>query len=456
MKNKKKNLSNENKAELAKTIADKSQKLVKTYASVENTAAKALRWLSTWVDRLLFNRKYGKVVALVLAIILYGAVNMDGSTSSVFGTNKSAIKIENVPVSVTVNDAVYEVTGIPETVTVRLVGDLSDIQQVKMQQQFEVVANLEGLTEGTHDVKLAAINLNDRVDAVIEPSNITVKIAKKTSQTFKVGYDFVNTDKIDKIYSLGIPEFEQSEVTVRASQETINKISFVKALIDVSNKSADFETDAKLVAFDQNGDKVEATISPATVKAKVSVTAPKKDVKLTLEPIGRLPNNMAIESYRMDHQALTIYGQKDILNKLTSFAIQVPMENITGDKTITMPINLPSGVNASSISKVNIELKLTEAKTKELKGIPISFKNNKTGFKMYPTNDADTTATVILTGAQSVIDTVVADDLEVYIDCSKISETGTQDVVLVVSGKNKLVTYSLASPKISLKVEKGE
>ena len=37
--------------------------------------AKAWSWLSSWFDKILFNQRYGKEVALILAIIIYIAMN---------------------------------------------------------------------------------------------------------------------------------------------------------------------------------------------------------------------------------------------------------------------------------------------------------------------------------------------------------------------------------------------
>ena len=144
MARKKKNteLSSEGKVELAKSIAEKGQKVAKTYTSVENAVTRFFRWLSSWVDKLLFNQKYGKVVSLALAVALYAMVNLGGDDSmSLFTTNKSATTLNNVAVSTIISDQVYEVSGVPETVNATLVGDPSDISLVNSQRNFHVVAD---------------------------------------------------------------------------------------------------------------------------------------------------------------------------------------------------------------------------------------------------------------------------------------------------------------------------
>ena len=76
---KKTQLSSEGKTELAKAIAEKSQTFAKTYANVEIRIGKFFRWLSGWLDKLLFNQKHGKLVALILAVLFYVTMNSQGT-----------------------------------------------------------------------------------------------------------------------------------------------------------------------------------------------------------------------------------------------------------------------------------------------------------------------------------------------------------------------------------------
>lgn len=151
-------------------------------------------------------------MSLALAVALYAMVNLGGDDSmSLFTTNKSATTLNNVAVSTIISDQVYEVSGVPETVNATLVGDPSDISLVNSQGNFQVVADLTDFTEGTHEVKLLPKNVSERVDVTLDPSVAMVTIKRKTSRRYTLGYDFVNTDKMDKIYALGTPEFEQEK-----------------------------------------------------------------------------------------------------------------------------------------------------------------------------------------------------------------------------------------------------
>ena len=459
MARKKKNteLSSEGKVELAKSIAEKGQKVAKTYTSVDKAVPRVLRWLSSWVDKLLFNQKYGKVVSLALAVALYAMVNLGGDDSmSLFTTNKSATTLNNVAVSTIISDQVYEVSGVPETVNATLVGDPSDISLVNSQGNFQVVADLTDFTEGTHEVKLLPKNVSERVDVTLDPSVAMVTIKRKTSRRYTLGYDFVNTDKMDKIYALGTPEFEQGEVVVSASEDTLDEVAFVKALIDVSDVTKTFETEASIVAYNQQGERVEVDILPATMKTKVEVTTPSKDVPISVVPVGKVPNGKAIESYQMDASAVTIYGPLDVLESINDVTIQLPANTLTADKTVTMPIITPSGVTKVSTQRVNITIKLADSKEKVFEKIPVAYKNNKKKFKVAPVDNDDAYANVKVIGAQSVLDSIQSEDIEVYFDMSKITKAGTYELTLTAAGKNNLATYTSETAKIKVKVVEAD
>lgn len=69
---------------------------------------------------------------------------------------------------------------------------------------------------------------------------------------------------------LSEPEFNSGDkINIRASQDTLNSIALVKALIDVSGQTSDFTVQAPLVAYDKNGQAVNAEIVPDKVNATV-------------------------------------------------------------------------------------------------------------------------------------------------------------------------------------------
>lgn len=406
---------NSEKVEIAKQIASQSQKVVKTYASIEMSILRLIRWLSTIVDRLLFNQRYSKIVALGLAMLIYVSINLNTNIfeATISGAGRA---ISNVPVNVIANTEVYEISGLPENVTVMIVGDVADITLTETQGQFRVVADLTGLAEGQHQVRLQPANFSPRLAVSITPSTAFVTIERKTTQRFLLDYDFVNVNRMDLRYVLSAPELEVSEILVRASERTLNSIAFVKAFIDVSGVNASFTKEVPIIAYNQIGERVNAQIIPSVVRVRVDVTSPNKTVPLVVDPIGTIPNGQAISSLTMDHQAVTLFAPESVLARINRITLPIDASTLTQNTTIVSSISIPTGVRLASISRVNVEIRLVEGTTREFMQIPIAFRNNRQGFRFSPVNPEDVYMNVNVFGAPEVLAQLRNEDISVYID----------------------------------------
>lgn len=444
----------QDKVELAKAITKQRQKVAKTYETIEDSILRIIRWLSSWVDRILFSQRYGKVVAVFLAVLLYLTVNFGGNILESQITQSADLGM--VPVTSTVNDTLYEVSGLPSEVEVKIFGDASDLQMVRNQGNYKIVADLSGLTEGQHQIKLTAVDISSRVQVAINPSTVVVDIKKKVTTTFNITYDFINTNKMDQMYSLGEPTLAQTDVIIRASQSTIDSISYVKALIDVSGKTSSFEAEAPLVAYNSKGEKLDVDLTPNIVKVSVPVSSPSKTVPIVVAPVGEIPNDMAIDSIILDHSSVILYANDSVLSKYTEVKVNIDASKLTGDSSFYENLSLPSGVRKASITKVNMDIKLKPAETKVIEGIPIMVENNVNGY-LVSQKDLDTEISVTIKGTATNIAGIDAYNIgTVYIDMKDI-EPGEQEVTLYFKGGNPLVNYTLEKQTITITViESGD
>lgn len=439
------------KTELAKRIAEQSQKAADAYQHLEDGLLRAVRWFSTFLDKFIFNSKHSKLIALVLAVLMYMAVNYNTVASVYTSTLKYSKTIEDVEVTAKYNKDTFEMTGLPTTANVTITGDATNVTNAAGTSDGIVVADLDGMTEGEHTVKLTTDGYGSNVKTVVNPSTAVITLKKKTTQQFDISYDFINQDKMDAIYSPGTPTFEYSKVNVRASKETLSSVAFVKALIDVSGQTADFEQDAKLVAYDSNGNPVTADIVPSTIHVKVPVTSPSKIVPIKVQASGTVPDNKAIDSITMDQQSVTIYASESVLAKIDNVSVTLDVSTLTKDSSVIRPIVLPSGVGSASISQVTMSVTLGTGITKTINDVPIKYVNNTNNYKATQP-DNKTTTSVEIFGTQANVDKVTASSINVYIDMSK-AVPGIQTFKLnVEQPADGLVKYSLKESDYEMNV----
>lgn len=440
----------DSKTELANRIAEQSQKVARTYASIEDLLIRITRTVSGMIDRVLFNRKYGKLTALVLAVLMYFVVNYNSISSMYTSSLRTAKDISDVPVTVKYNSDTFELTGLPETVDITISGDASNVTSAA-NSDGKIVADLEGLTEGMHEVWLKSDGFGDSVNVKIDPSVVYLTLKKKTTQQFDLSYDFINQDKMDSVFSVGTPVFEYNKVNVRASRDTLDSIAFIKALIDVSNQVSNFEQDARLVAYAADGNPVRVDIIPDTVHVSVPVTSPNKTVNIQVEVTGEVPDDKAIESITIDQQTVTIYGSDTALSAVDKVVVTLNASSITKDSTILRPVVLPAGVNSSSINQVSLTVKLGDRTSRVIDDVKLRFKNNVNNYKVsHPENK--TTTSVIVFGTEDNIAKITAGDINVYIDMLDAKPGLMQFPLQVDQPTDGLIRYSLTESAYELNV----
>ena len=170
----KKNTNLENKTERANRIAEQSKKVERTYEKMEDFLFRVLRAFSTFLDKVLFNEKYSKVVSLVLAVLLYAIVNYNALSTSFQSSLRYSKTLSDVTVLAKYNSDTFEISGLPEKVDVILTGDAANVTSAANAENGTVICDLDGLTEGEHEIKLTTEGYGNNVNVVVNPTNVNV------------------------------------------------------------------------------------------------------------------------------------------------------------------------------------------------------------------------------------------------------------------------------------------
>lgn len=427
----------EQKLEKAKRIASRSNS--SQYETVEENILKFFRWLSTLLDRLFFSTRYLGLFALMLACLAYFVATYD-NTSTALSSSKV---LSNVGINPRYNSETFELSGLPAACEVVVTGEAANVNNAVSKKGYCQI-DLEGYTEGVHTVKMNAVGYGDNVSTIVSPSEVTITLKKKTTMQFDLTYDFINQNQMDSRYILSEPSFKQgTKINIRASQDTLNSIALVKALIDVSGQTESFEINAPLVAYDRNGQAVNAEIVPGSVTASVTISSPSKEVPIRLQPVGQVPVGLAIDTAEIiDYQTTRIYAPENVLNGISEVYANFDMSTVTEnvDKEMMLPVSLPSGVNGSDVTVVNVRVSLATVDTREVEDVKINIHNNYNNLAI---SDIDVSeVTVEISGSLSNINSVDRDDIEVYFEMPE--EPGTYDLPLyVVSDSHPFVNMTL-------------
>ena len=433
------------KLETAKKIASKSRNVKTVYESLEEAVIRFFRWTSSIIDKIFFSKRYLSAFALLLSCLAYFVVTYDSSSATTLSSSKT---LNGVTINARYNSESFEISGVPNNCSVVITGEAANVNSAATKKGY-CQLNLEGLTEGTHTVKVSAVGYGDNVNTVVSPTEVTITLKKKTTMQFDLSYDYINQNEMDSRYILSAPVFAGgTKINIRASQDTLNSIVMVKALIDVANQSSDFTVEAPLVAYDKNGNAVNAEIVPSSVTASVVVSSPNKEVAIQLRVSGVTPEGLAIDTVSMDHESTIIYAAQDVLNSVNAVYVDFDLSNVTGTKEIILPVTLPNGVKASDVTMVNLAVNMANAETLTLEDVTIEYEDNNNNLAI---NAVDmTTADVVITGSAANIETITTSDLKVYFSMKDL-QPGTYTLPLyIVNNGNPYVKVELVKSDINV------
>ena len=223
--------------------------------------------LSKMVDHIIYSKTWAALVSLVAAVIICVSINYDVIGTQLFNDQSTTVQINSVEVDTLYDSEKYDLTGVPSTVTVMLTGKAADIQVFRAKGEVKVICDLRKNQEGDSVVQLEVDNLPSELDAKIEPATVTAHLAERVSKRFSVSAELYASNSS----KWNTPTLDTNSVTISGTEEQIDNIRYVKAIIDASNQTGDFETNATLVAYDSKGETVDVQIEPSTVKAEVSL-----------------------------------------------------------------------------------------------------------------------------------------------------------------------------------------
>lgn len=436
------------RVERAKRLAARKISLKNTYDSLEASVSRVVSWFSATVDRFLFSHKYDKIIAVLLAVILYVTLNFS-QTGIVLD---STYTIKNHPVTLNADLSVYEITGYDKNVDVVLTGRTGDVNTARTQSNTKVVLDLTGYQTGEHTIKYNTVNFSNRVSVSTKPESATITIRKKETARFKVTHEYLNLNKMNEKYYPETPIFESDEVLVRASTKTLNDIAYIKALIDVEGVTETFNTEAVLYAYNRDGQRMDVDIIPSILKVEVPISSPSKTVRLNVNPVGIIPNDKSITSITLDHNAIELYGDRASLDAVDVINIDIDASKIDRDMKLFEQIVLPQGIRQANFTQVSLDIKLTDTVSKKLIDIPVAFENNTAGYRTRLFDPEQTTVNIEIFGAQNIIDEINEENFgKVYFDMLNV-KPGDVTLPLQVRTSHTWIKYVLEFLEIKMEV----
>lgn len=411
---------------------------------------KKLKNNTSHIEKILNRPNILVYLSLAFAVIVFFLI--DSKVISLVETEAEVLT--NQPVKVIYNKEAYVVEGLVDTVDVILTGRKSDLYLAKQLGDHEVILDLTDYEASNepYKVKLTYNQTIDSLDYKIDPSTVTVTIKNKVSSISGVTYDLLNENKLNSKLSVGEVSLSKNEVVVKGSQDSLDKIATVKALIDLNNdeltEAGTYDIDnIPLVAYDEKGKMMSnIDIVPSTLTATITLNTYSTSVPISVKTKGELVTGKSISSISINGSnsySVNVYGEQAVVDSIKSVPVSIDINGLGNNdsKTYNVTLPKPSGIRYISESNAKIVVSFGDEKQKTIENVQIGApKNLASGLTVNAKSESDQTVNVVVKGVQSVIDSISADDINPYVDLSGYT-SGEHEVAVLVENNDPRVEY---------------
>jgi YbbR domain-containing protein len=410
------------------------------------------------MDKFMDNPWFMKGVALILSLLLFSSVS-DGSGNESKEKNVPANQqeetIKDVPVNSYFDTENFVVSGVPESVDVTIEGPKSIVQSTVSLKNFEVFVDLTDAKIGTQKVKLEVKEISDKLTVTIKPSSANVTVQEKITKEFKVEAEF-NQNLLDEGYVAENPVVEPEKVEVTGAKGEVEKISYVKATVDVEGPiEGTITKNSKVIAFDQQLNKLDVTIKPESVKVTVPIKNSNKTVPISVIQKGTAQNGILIDSIILDNKEAKISGKEDVIKATDSVRVEVDISSITEDTVISLPVIVPDGITKVTPDVVKATIKVNKQEQKTISNVSIKTEGLNAIYDIFFKDPASGKISLSVLGPSEVIKNLTAADISISLNLSNLQE-GDHEVPIVASGPNN-VTLRLEKERAAISIiKKGE
>jgi YbbR domain-containing protein len=375
--------------------------------------------------------------------------------------NNYAERIYGEQVNAIYNEEAYVIDGIPKTADVVLIGSKSNIFLAKQYPTKGISVDLRELSVGTHRVPLKYTQSFGFVDYKIDPSYVTVVIYNKISGKREVNYEILHRESLDSKLDISDVTLSKTEVTVKGNEETLNKVGYVKALVDLNNlvnpKAGEVSIkNCNLVAYDDNGNVVNVEIIPETVEAELTLVSSSRTVPIKVMPKdnGKLALGYAIASLTPSSNSIEIYGSEEAINKVEFVPVYVDINGVSENKSYTVNIDKPAGVRELGLKTITVNLKVTKESQKEVADVRIIHQNLDPNLTVITTSEKDVKTVVLVKGSEDALKTLDESKVVATIDLADYTSPGEYEVEVKASGEDVKLSYEPKTTKVKVIIRK--
>lgn len=434
------------------------------------------------ISKLLQNNNILKVLSFLIALIAFLIISQTGSPwwRDLFQQTQV---VNNVTVTTNYDSDQYYISGVPDKMPINISGSENQLIAAKNQSNaMHVVIDLSGYSAGNYTVTSQDMKFDVpsgiKASSVIDKFNVDIQ--KKAMQDFPIELNYNDSHNKDG-FTFNTPTLSQNSVTITGGSDTISSITNVQAIVDlggvdVSNGNGSASIDAKLVAYNKDGNIVDnVTMSTDKINVSFDYKTETVEIPVNYEFSGKdgdqyvsliCPVGSEQQCNINTQTTVKIFGNNEKIKQLTDkgeLTYSVDISKLDKNQGQVMGVALvPQGVFVVGGNSKMFDVKLEKGVSKEIKDVSLQTEGLASNLTIKAVSAKDGKVNITVTGANSVINGykdsegkevpgLSAGDIQAYLDLSNITKPGTYEVPILVN-KNKPFSFSLSNQMIKIEI----
>jgi YbbR domain-containing protein len=311
---------------------------------------------------------------------------------------------------------------------------------------IRLVANMEGLDQGTYKVPLQSVVARQLVKVTdINPESVIVTLEVKQTKDLPIRVVTLGSPALS--YTAEEPIADPQNAVITGPESLVARVVELRAAINLTNRQESLDQLVQITALDEDGLEVEGVqISPETVRVEVEITQqpnyrlvsviPKIEGQTDLVEAGYLVTEVTVTP-----QWVTIFSSDpQAFEDLPGFIETVPLNlaGATDDIEQQLQLNLPPGFSLAFEQTVTVKVDIEPRTNSITINRPLEVRG--VADNLYALLSPDEVS-IILTGPAAILNTLQPEEIIVIVDVTDL-EPGTYQLTPQLIGIPAIIDAS--------------
>jgi YbbR domain-containing protein len=278
-----------------------------------------------------------KLVALIMAAILWMYV-MNEQNPPIEANFTIPLEIQNLAAN-------YTVAEVPDSVRVKIRGP-RNILAVLSAKDIKSYLDLKGVSEGKQAIKVHTVIPTSLELAEVNPEQVLIRIDTTIVRKMPVDINYTGAAYAGTL--VGRATATPLQVAVEGPRSMLDAADRVVAMVDLTDRKADFSAEITLMVMGRDGKQLEGLIcNPGKVNVAVAMAfdTDKKIVDVKPKVTGDLVTGIGLKRIVIEPDKLEIHGSKTDLEKVDALYTEpIDLSGVNKDITKEVRLQLPEGI----------------------------------------------------------------------------------------------------------------